>query len=271
MADYRILVLDLDGTLTNSKKEIPPRNLATLLQLQADGVKLVLASGRPTYGIAPLADELQLERYGGYVLSYNGGEIIDWSSKELLYKNLLPDEVIPILYEASKLHNHPIVSYEGPYILTEEPLNEYIRYEAFLNKMKVRRVVNFLAETPRPLPKCLIVGPPDELIKTEAELSLRLQGVINVYRSEPFFLELVPQGIDKAQSLQALLTHLGLSREQMVCMGDGYNDLTMIEFAGMGVAMANAQEPVRKAADYVTLSNEEDGVAVAVEKLFYNR
>ena len=75
-------------------------------------------------------------------------------------------------------------------------------------------------------------------------------------------------GIDKAQSLSVLLDKLGLTREAMVAMGDGYNDLSMIKFAGMGVAMANAQEPVKQAADYITLSNDEDGVAVAVEKLF---
>lgn len=270
MADYRLLVLDLDGTLTNSKKEISPRNLATLLRLQAAGVKLVLASGRPTYGIAPLAEELQMARYGGFILSYNGGEIIDWSTKEMLYKNLLPDEVLPLLYETSKAKGHPILSYDGPEILTESPDNEYILHEAFLNKMQIRPVKNFLEETPRPLPKCLIVGPPEKLMATEAELSLRLQGIINVFRSEPFFLELVPNGIDKAQSLRALLAHLGETTEQMVCIGDGYNDLSMIELAGMGVAMANAQEPVRKAANYVTLSNDEDGVAAAVEHLFFN-
>ena len=113
------------------------------------------------------------------------------------------------------------------------------------------------------------MGDPDELIKTESELSLRLQGRISVYRSEPFFLELVPQGIDKARSLAVLLDELGMTREQMVAMGDGYNDLSMIRFAGMGVAMANALEPVNKAADYITLSNDEDGVAAAVEKLFF--
>lgn len=271
MTDYRLLVLDLDGTLTNSKKEISPRNLDTLIRLQEQGVKLVLASGRPTYGIAPLADQLQMERFGGFILSFNGGEIIDWSTKNMLYSQQLPDEVIPILHEASVTYHHPILSYDGVHILTEEPLNDYVRKEAFINKMKVRRVVNFLAETPRPLPKCLIVGDPDELIETEAELSLRLQGIISVYRSEPYFLELVPLGIDKARSLAALLEHLGLTREQMVCMGDGYNDQTMIEFAGMGVAMANAQEPVRKVADYVTCSNDEDGVAEAVEHLFFGK
>ena len=99
--DYRLLVLDLDGTLTNSKKEISPRNLRTLLRLQQSGVRLVLASGRPTYGIAPLAEQLQMKEHNGYILSYNGGEIINWNTGELLYKNLLPDEVLPILYETA--------------------------------------------------------------------------------------------------------------------------------------------------------------------------
>ena len=75
---YHLLVLDLDGTLTNSKKEISPRNLQTLLRLQQSGVRLVLASGRPTYGIAPLADTLRMKEYGGFILSYNGGEIMGY-------------------------------------------------------------------------------------------------------------------------------------------------------------------------------------------------
>lgn len=265
---YRILVLDLDGTLTNSKKEISPRNLQALMDLQQQGVKLVLASGRPTYGIAPLADQLQMKRYGGYILSYNGGEIIDWSTGELMYKNLLPNEVIATLYQAACRHNQAILSYDNEFIVTEHPDDEYVHHEAFLNKMQTRCAANFLDETPRPLPKCLIVGHPDELVQTEAELKEQLDGVINVFRSEPFFLELVPLGIDKARSLAVLLQELGLTREEMVAMGDGFNDQSMIEFAGMGVAMANAQAPVRQAADFVTLSNDEDGVAYAIEKLF---
>lgn len=88
--DYRLLVLDLDGTLTNSKKEISPRNLRTLLRLQQSGVRLVLASGRPTYGIVPLAEQLQMKEHNGYILSYNGGEIINWNTGELLYKTCFP-------------------------------------------------------------------------------------------------------------------------------------------------------------------------------------
>jgi hypothetical protein len=87
-----------------------------------------------------------------------------------------------------------------------------------------------------------------------------------VFRSEPYFLELVPKGIDKAQSLAVLLGEIGMKREEMICVGDGFNDLSMIRYAGLGVAMANAQEVVRENADYITLSNEEDGVAAVVEK-----
>ena len=265
---YRLLVLDLDGTLTNSKKEISDTNRQTLIRLQQSGVKLVLASGRPTYGIAPLAETLQLKQYGGFILSYNGGEIIEWSTGRILYKNLLPDDVLPLLYHTCENDGLTILTYDGPCILTENATDEYVLKEAFLNKMQIRRVDNFLEAAPVPLPKCLIVGDPNRLMQTEASLSQRLQGIISVYRSEPYFLEVVPLGIDKARSLAVLLEQLGLTREEMVAMGDGYNDRSMIEFAGMGVAMANAQEPVKQVADYITLSNDQDGVAVAVKELF---
>ena len=94
---YKLLVLDLDGTLTNSKKEITPNTLQTLTEAQEKGIKIVLASGRPTYGVAPLAEKLQLEKYEGYILSYNGGEIIGWKTKEMMYKNLLDHAVLPYL------------------------------------------------------------------------------------------------------------------------------------------------------------------------------
>lgn len=266
---YKLLVLDLDGTLTNSKKEISLRNRETLLQAQKQGIKLVLASGRPTYGIAPLADELEMDKFGGYILSYNGGEIIDWKSKGMLFAKLLPDQVVPQLYECAAKHQVAILTYDKECIVTETPDDPYVKKEAFLNKMQIRPSQHFLDDITLPLPKCLIVGEPERLIPIESELSVLLQGQISVYRSEPFFLELVPQGIDKAQSLAVLLDTLGVSREEMMAIGDGYNDLSMIQFAGMGIAMGNAQKPVKKAARWITLSNDEDGVAVAVERFCF--
>lgn len=265
---YKLLVLDLDGTLTNSKKEITPRNYDLLIRVQEQGVRLVLASGRPTYGIVPLANQLRLNEFGGFILSYNGGEIIDWSNQEIIYANILPNPIVPLLYQCAQHNNLAILTYKDECIITEKPNDPYVEKEAFLNKMKIQASTDFLSDIQLPVAKCLIVGNPEQLAPVETELSAQLQGQISVYHSEPFFLELVPLGVDKAQSLAVLLKELGLSREEMIAVGDGYNDLTMIQFAGVGVAMANAQEPVRKAADYITRSNEEDGVAEVVERFF---
>mgnify|MGYP003300671367 FL=1 len=92
---YKILVLDLDGTLTNNKKEITEHTLRTLIDTQERGIKIVLASGRPTYGIVPIAEKLELKKYGGYILSYNGGEITNWQTGELMYENVLDADVLP--------------------------------------------------------------------------------------------------------------------------------------------------------------------------------
>lgn len=267
---YKLIVLDLDGTLTNSQKEISSRNRDTLIRAQKKGIRLVLASGRPTYGIVPLATELQMEQFGGFILSYNGGEIIDWETQNIVYENVLPDDVIPILYESARNHQLSILSYDGTEIITENPEDPYVIKEASLNKMNIRKADNFLKELKLPVPKCLIVGDPTQLIQVESELSIRLQGRINVFRSEPYFLELVPQGIDKALSLAVLLEQTQIQREEIIAIGDGYNDLSMIRFAGVGIAMENAQAPVKIAADYITLSNDEDGVAEAVEKFCFH-
>lgn len=268
--NYQLIVLDLDGTLTNSKKEITPRNRETLIRIQQEGIRLVLASGRPTYGIVPLANELRMNEFGGFILSYNGGEIINWETKEMIYENVLPNEVVPVLYECARDNKLSILTYDGAEIITEHSQDPYVQKEAFLNKMAVRETNDFLTDITLPVAKCLIVGDAEKLIPVESELCVRLQGKINVFRSEPYFLELVPQGIDKALSLAVLLKEIGVKREEVMAIGDGFNDLSMIKFAGMGVAMGNAQEPVKKAADYITLTNEEDGVAAAIEKWIIN-
>lgn len=263
----KIVVLDLDGTLTNSKKELSARNREALLRLQSEGTKIVLASGRPTYGIIPLARELELKRYGGYILAYNGGVIIDCASDEEIYSNVLPMELIRPLYEASKACGVVILSYDGEYIITENEGDKYVGIEAHLNKMKTREVKSFVDYYSTPVPKCLAVGDPERIIALEGELKSQYGDVMNIYRSEPFFLELVPLNIDKAHSLSILLSKIGGRREEMTAFGDGFNDLSMIEYAGVGVAMSNAQDAVKERADVVTLSNDEDGVAEYVERV----
>ncbi len=264
---YKTIVLDLDGTLTNSQKELSERNRKALIEAQEQGATVVLASGRPTYGIEPIAKALELKHYGGYILSYNGGVIIDCKRGVAIYQNTLPEHLIEPLYSASKEADCTILSYDKEVIFAEQDCdqNRYVAHEAFLNKMAVRRCDSFLSEVYEPLPKCLTVGDPELIIELEKSLIEQYGSQMSIYRSEPFFLELVPLGIDKAQSLERLLNHTGGKREEMVAFGDGFNDLSMVEYAGCGVAMSNAQPILRERANETTLSNDEDGVALWIE------
>lgn len=269
---HSIIALDLDGTLTNSEKNITPRTFDALMKAQREGVRLVLASGRPTFGIAALANQLQLADYGGYVLSYNGGRIIDWCEKTVIFSQVVDQKLVPILYDFAEKAQLPIVTYLPEAILASKNEGEYLAEEARINGMPIVVAQNFVEEAMQIAggsTKFLIPGEPELLVQLESEMKAALSEQMEVFRSAPFFLELPPKGIDKAQSLQRLLTHLGLEHESLMAFGDGFNDLSMIQFAGQGVAMANAVEEVKSIADFVTTSNEEDGIAHALEQLLF--
>ncbi len=263
---YKMIVLDLDGTLTNNKKEITPRTKEALMKAQAKGVKIVLASGRPTYGIMPLAEELELKKNCGFILAFNGGKIIDCSDCRTIFEQKLDETLVPLLYHVAKEAGMQILTYQGEGIAATDKNDKYVQEEARINKMPVEEYDDFLQQLVYPVNKCLIVGDPDPLHQLEIKLKKELEGRMDVYRSADYFLECVPLGIDKARSLDRLITTLGITKEEVIACGDGYNDLSMINFSGLGVAMSNAADDIKAQADYVTLSNEEDGIAHVVDK-----
>ena len=109
---YKMLVLDLDGTLTNNYKEITSKTKETLMQAQAKGVRIVLASGRPTYGITPIANELMLTNYGGFILAFNGGKIIDYSTRETIFEQTIDKPEVEALYNAANNADLAILTYQ---------------------------------------------------------------------------------------------------------------------------------------------------------------
>lgn len=268
MMDYRILALDLDGTLTNSKKEITPPTREALIRLQERGVKVVLASGRPTTGVLPLAKMLELERFGSYILSFNGGRITDCRSGEIIYNRLLPAATAAPLFELVKDFDVDIVGYSSTAILSGLHTNRYTELESRINGLPIRHISPFPEKVEEQNNKFLITGEPEEIARVKEKVIAHFHGLLNIYCSDPFFLEIMPQNIDKAHSLGKLLASIGLTEEQMVCCGDGHNDLTMIQAAGLGVAMENAQPEVKKIADYITKSNDDDGVLHVIQTFF---
>ena len=105
----------------------------------------------------------------------------------------------------------------------------------------------------------------------EAQLNEKYKEVASIYRSEPFFIEVMPKHVDKATSLDKMLQAIGIPREDSICCGDGFNDISMIKYAGVGVAMGNAQQPVKAAADYITATNDEDGLVEVIHRFILNQ
>ena len=268
---YRVLALDLDGTLTNSEKIITPRTKQALLEAADAGTTVVLASGRPTVGIWPLARELELEKRGGCILSYNGGKIIDCKTGQTLVQHAFPPEVIPTVCTFARYWNVVALTYDANGIVTEQPDNPYVQEEARINKIPVRKVDDLAAEITWPINKLLLVGDPVDMPHVEELMQQEFAGRLSIYRSAPFFIETMPRGVEKSASLSLLLKVMGLFPKDLMACGDGWNDLPMIQFAGLGVAMANAVPQVRAAADFVTKDNDHDGVGLAVEKFILGR
>ena len=268
--NYKMIALDLDGTLTNSKKEVTEHTKKVLIDIQKEGKIVVLATGRPIQGALGIAKQLDLDVYGGYILSFNGGIIQNCKTGEIVFQQKIPAELIPRLGEASRRYQVPILTYQGDSIITEDTMDKYVGIEAKINKMPIKALNNFAEEVTFPVTKCLMVADGWILEGILPKMQKEFGDVLNIFRSEPFFMELTPPGIDKAQSLKRLLELTGVKREELIACGDGFNDVSMIQYAGLGVAMANAQDAVKEVADEVTVSNDEDGVALIVEKYMKN-
>lgn len=263
---YKVLAFDLDGTLTNSQKNITERTRKAIHAAREAGTTIVLASGRPVYGIMPVAKELELTEYGGYILAYNGGCIVNCKTNEVIYDRKIPDEYVPQLCRFALERNYAILTYEGNCIITNKKDNPYVRIEAEINHLPIKQVADIDSYIHFPVNKFLITEAP-EIIAKELPNIRAAFSCLNAFTSAPFFMEIVPPDIDKSYTLKYLLQILGYTSSQLAAFGDGGNDIIMLKEAGLGIAMANASAEVKAAAGYITASNDEDGCGIAIEKM----
>ena len=262
-----VLALDLDGTLTDSKKRISERTKESIDKFITAGGTVALASGRPTFGVMPVAKILELDKKGGYILSYNGGCFLDCKNNKQLFMRELTHEYLPILEKQAKEFGINLMTYNGDKAYALDIDEQYYMIEININHFIRVKADPLTPQITFPIIKCLMTADGDYLAKVEKEMKKYWEGKLNIVRSEPYFLEVTEVGIDKASTITNMVKKLGKSVDNLICCGDGFNDLSMIQAAGIGVAMANAQEKVRAAADYITKSNDEDGIADVVENL----
>ena len=227
----------------------------------------MLASGRPTYGVAPLGRNCPWTGTGGFLLSFNGGMITDCRTGKAVYESSLNQEAVRRICDLSVEHGTALVSYQDEWLITEQPDDFYILKESSINHMEIKKVESLVDYITFPVTKCLMTANSHHLAQVEPKVREALGTRFSVYRSEPYFLEIMPENIDKAASPAAATQYFEMNRESLAAFGDGFNDKSMLAFAGLGVAMRNAQEAVKAVADCVTLSNDNEGVAYMVNKL----
>lgn len=267
---YKMIALDMDGTLLNEKKEISKANIEAIKFARKKGIKVVLATGRPTKGIEKYLKELDLIDDNEYVVSYNGALVQEVKSGRVIAKNTMTYDDLIYLYELSKelkvnIHALTLTSCITP------KTNEYSILEATMNDIPLE-VIDFNdVDRNTTIVKIMFVDPEDNLNRVIKQLPESLYNKYTIVRSAPFFLEFLNKKVNKGFGVELLAKKLGIKKEEIICVGDAENDIHMIKYAGLGVAMGNAFPEVKKIADYITKTNQEDGVAHVINKFIINR
>jgi len=261
---YKMLVLDLDDTLLTDDYQISERNKKRLIQAQEMGVKVVLASGRPTPAMMRYARELQLDTFDSYMVSFNGAVVTSLKSELNIFETALTTAEIHSLYDYSLTKNVHIITYSQQGVVSET-FSEYIDVELGLTGIPHHKVDSFKAEVTYNAAKCILLEHPDYLKMVEKDLK-QLRPDLSVARSKPYFLEVMPKGIDKAASIERLAQLLNVSPHEVIAVGNAGNDLSMVKYAGLGVWVDNVDADLRHEADVIVSSNNNDGVAEVVER-----
>lgn len=267
----KLLVTDMDGTCLNSQKEISPANREAIRALHAKGVLVALATGRLDRSIRAYARELELTLP---IISCNGALVRDMDKGEIVFEAPLPQELcLRILQTCRELGATLHLSCEEDMIITEEIyprlklLSDWNNSLAPDNQFRLK-VVRDIQEPVRQGVKVykVIAWSRDSGFLKKLQDKLKAIPGVDAVQSEDVLLDIGIHGTDKGTAVARLAQQLGLSPQEVMTVGDHDNDLGMIRYAGLGVAMANASPRLKEAADYVTGSNDEDGLAQALRK-----
>ena len=275
--EIKAIILDIDGTLLSSKKVILPKTKEILIKAQEKGIKLILASGRPLSGMVPLIKELKMDEYEGFFVSFNGALSTNCLTQETLFNQPLSIQTAQeILEHMKKFDVKPMIN-KGEYMYVNNVYDNIlnlptgdmnvIEYESRGGNFKLCEIADLAAFADFKLNKILIAGNPQYLQENYQAMSAPFIGKVNAMFTAPIYYEFTDLGVDKAKALDVIAKKLAVKPENMIAFGDGQNDRSIIEYAGMGVAMGNAIDEVKEIADAITLSNDEDGIAVTLEKL----
>lgn len=267
----KAILLDIDGTLTNSKKEITPLTKEVLLKAQAQGIRLVIASGRPAKGIFQYGDQLDMRYNHGLFVCYNGARVVDCGTGEVLVDITIDKETTKeVLCHMKNFDVRPVITH-GSHMVVEDVYNcmisdhgrqfNVIEYESRMNGYRLMETEDLEQFIDFPVNKILTAGDSEYLEAHYKEMAAPFEGRLSMMFTANFYYEFTALNVNKGRALTMAMERLGIRPEECIAFGDAENDISMLEYAGIGVAMGNAQKAVLDIADEVTDDNEHDGIA----------
>ena len=259
----KLIGVDVDGTLLNSENKITPRTRDTIIRAGQMGHKIVIVSGRPTSAVKDLAKELEFDKFNGLLANYNGGSITDYSSGKVLANHNLERKLALEILDKTRFLNI-IIPYKD--MILSDKDHKFLEAEEKLLGLEAKIVSDIRDKLDFDPNKILFAA---EIAKLEESIPFLVENFGNVtsqVRSHRNYYEIMPKGLSKGNSLLEIARLYDIDQSDIIAFGDEMNDFTMIEVAGVGVAMANAVDEIKEIADYVTLSNDEDGIGDYLEK-----
>ncbi|MEB4859514.1 MULTISPECIES: Cof-type HAD-IIB family hydrolase [Priestia] len=236
--EFKLIALDMDGTLLNNQQEISEENRAAIAKAQEQGVHVVLSTGRSLLTCREYAQSLQLS---SYLITVNGSEIWD-ESGQLVERKLIDASHIEKMWNLTQEHKLNFWAVTTDKVWRDE----------FPEDIASQEWLKFGYDIP------------DDALREEVLKQIAGISDFEISNSSLTNLEINALGINKAKGIMTVCERLGISMDEVIAMGDSLNDMAMIEAAGCGIAMGNAQEAVKEAADWVTDTNVNNGVAKAI-------
>lgn len=262
----KLIGVDIDGTLLNSKNELTSRTKASLIKASKIGHKVAIITGRDFYAADFLAKDLDFDKFGGLVSSSNGAHVYDMKTKKTIINHTIDQTLIREMIDFSKELGFDYIIYHGGEILAENEHAHSLEYLASKNKMPYRIIENLEEKIDFPLNKVLFSAEPSIINRNIEKFKEKFENRVNPIHSMPQFLDCMPLDINKGRSILEIADFFSIESKDTLAFGDEINDMEMIQMAGTGIAMANASEILKKEADFITLSNDEDGIAYYIEK-----
>lgn len=268
---YKLVALDMDGTLLTSQKTLSPRTKQAIAAARDQGVHVVLASGRPLEGMLRYLEELGMTSDKDFVLSYNASLVQQVKSRTILRKQIMTGRDAKNIAAMARDLGTFVHAFSKTRGLITPQSNAFTDHEADINQVSAT-VIDF-ADLPDDdeIIKVMMVAEPEILSAAIRQLPEVVTEQYTVVQSAPFFLELLNPNSNKGTGVAMLAEHLGIDASEVICMGDAGNDHHMIRYAGLGVAMGNATEDTKALANHITDTNDNDGVAKVIEQFILNR